>query len=67
MFDLIRGGISFDWGVVHGPTMNNISTQLRQTVANMKTDEWTTTWAAQKGPTDAAVEAYIEKILALEN
>ena len=66
MFDIIRGHISFDFGVVHGPMMENISTELRQEICRAK-GTWSSTWAAKESVVNTAVSDYLEAILALEN
>lgn len=66
MFDLIKGHISFDFGIVHGPMMNGISTILRNAISN-PTGTWASTWASNKDSVNAVVEEYLEDIMALED
>ena len=66
MFDIIRSHISFDFGVVHGPMMENISTELRQEICRAK-GTWSSTWAAKESAVNTMVSDYLEAILALEN
>ena len=66
MFDIIKSHISFDFGVVHGPMMENISTELRQEICRAK-GTWSSTWAAKESTVNTMVSDYLEAILALEN
>ncbi len=66
MFDIIKSHISFDFGVVHGPMMENISTLLRGEICYAK-GTWSSTWASKETAVNAAVSDYLEAILALEN
>ena len=66
MFDIIRSHISFDFGVVHGPMMENVSTSLRQEICNAN-GSWSSTWASKETAVNKAVSDYLEAILALEN
>ncbi len=66
MFDLIKGHISFDFGVVHGPMMENISTLLRVEIC-YPTGTWVSTWASKEGAVNAAVTKYLDDIMSLES
>ena len=64
MFDLIKGHISFDYGIVHGPMMGNISTYLREEISYHR-GTWSSTWAAQKDAVKATNDKYLEDIMSL--
>ncbi len=66
MFDLIRGHISFDFGVVHGPMMKAISTTLRNAISR-PTGGWASTWASQEEAVNTMCEEYLADIMALED
>ncbi len=64
MFDLIKGHISFDYGVVHGPLMEYISTTVRQAIC-FPNGQWASTWASKKDAVKAANDKYLEAIMSL--
>ena len=64
MFDLIKGHISFDYGVVHGPMIENISTTLRWAIC-YPSGSWATTWASWKDAVKASNDKYLEAIMSL--
>ena len=66
MFDIIKSHISFDFGVVHGPMMEGISSLLRQEIC-FTNGTWSSTWAKNETAVNQAVSDYLEAILALEN
>ena len=66
MFDLIKSHISFDFGVVHGPMMANISTLLRMEIS-FPTGTWVSTWASNESAVDAAVTKYLDNLMSLED
>ena len=66
MFDLIKGHISFDFGLVHGVMMGGVTTLLRRSIAFAEGD-WSSKWASNETAVNAAVEKYLENILSLDN
>ena len=64
MFDLIKGHISFDYGVVHGPMIENITTILRMAIC-YPDGNWSSTWASKKDAVKAANDKYLEAIMSL--
>ena len=64
MFDLIKGHISFDYGVVHGPMIENITTTLRGAIC-YPDGSWSSTWASWKDSVKASNDKYLEAIMSL--
>ncbi len=64
MFDLIKGHISFDYGMVHGPINENILVPLRDAIC-YPSGSWATTWASKKDAVKAANDKYLEAIMSL--
>lgn len=69
MFDLIKEHISFDYGIVHGPMMEYISTSIRNAISHPgKFDgggNWSSIWASKKDAVKAANDKYLEAIMSL--
>ena len=64
MFDLIRDGVTFNFGSIYTFDLNRLCVFFKETIALEK--GWASTWAAQEDATKAAIDEFFDKVSALE-
>ncbi len=64
MFDLIRDGVTFNFGSIYTFDLNRLCVFFKETIALEK--GWASTWAAQEDATKAAIDEFFDKVSSLE-
>ncbi len=64
MFDLIREGVTFNFGSIYTFDLNRLCVFFKETIGMEK--PWASTWTAQEDATKAAIDSFFEKVSALE-
>ena len=64
MFDLIRDGVTFNFGSIYTFDLNRLCVFFKETIGLEK--GWSSTWVAQEDATKAAIDQFFEKVSALE-
>ena len=65
MFDLIREGVTFNFGSIYTFDLNRLNVFFKETIGLEKS--WSSTWAAQEDATKAAIDTFFEQVSALES
>ena len=65
MFDLIRDGVTFNFGSIYTFDLNRLCVFFKETIGLER--GWASTWAAQEDATKAAIDQFFEKVSALES
>lgn len=66
MFDLIRQGICFEFGIFHGIMLDSITTDIRNVICGYTNSNWASTWASRETKINTLLEEFIEDIQNLE-
>jgi len=64
MFDLIRDGVTFNFGSIYTFDLNRLCVFFKETIGLER--GWASTWTAQEDATKAAIDTFFEKVAALE-
>ena len=64
MFDLIREGVTFNFGSIYTFDLNRLCVFFKETIGLEK--GWSSTWIAQEDATKAAIDTFFEKVSQLE-
>ena len=64
MFDLIRDGVTFNFGSIYTFDLNRLCVFFKETIGLEK--GWASTWATQEDATKAAIDQFFDKVSNLE-